>query len=398
MSIPPNCRRQRPGGPANVSNSLPPRGKSRAGRSGGAAHSVSADGGSAIELARIASTVRSRHGEAVGRTRGAPGHARGSNGRRMRRPGPLRKHLPLQGLDRRAPESLLIPRRVGQPSRPATGSHVRAGGSAPVRSGPRVPIISGATRARGGLQVLVYRLGLQAWSTGFLDRECSGRVKDDAQQPRGRRLPAGHPRGGRHVGRRQFLGHRRAAQGRGLRRRRRDLAALRPRRRDPSQGRLLRRPGHLRRARGGGAHRHSPLRARLREPVQGNGDRPLRRELRRGRDAGAVRRVQPVDQVPRSARDRARARRPGPGHRPLRRLAPAAGREAARSTARARRSATRATSCSPPRASSSSCCASRSATRPRRRRASWRAGSASRSPTSTTARTSASCRPAATPR
>ena len=44
------------------------------------------------------------------------------------------------------------------------------------------------------------------------------------------------------------------------------------------------------------------LRARLREPLQGGGDRPLRRELCRRRDAGAVRRVQPVDQVPRSAR------------------------------------------------------------------------------------------------
>ena len=313
----------------------------------------------------------------------------------MRRPGPLRKHLPLQGLDRRASESLPIPRPVGQPSRPATGSHVRAGGSAPVRSEPRVPIISGATRARGGLQVLVYRLCLQS-SPGPRMFGPDIRTMLNSLEVEG--SPAGHPRGRRHVGRRRFLGHRGAAQGRGLRRRRRDAAALRPRRRHPSQGRLLRRPGHLRRARGGGAHRHSPLRARLREPLQGNGDRPLRRELRRGRDAGAVRRVQPVDQVPRSARDRARARRPGPGHRPLRRLARGCRAAAARSTARARRSATRAISCSPPRASSSSCCASRSATRPRRRRASWRAGSASRSPTSTTARTSASCRPAATPR
>ena len=173
---------------------------------------------------------------------------------------------------------------------------------------------------------------------------------------------AGHPRRRRHVGRRRFLGHGRAAQGRGLRRRRRHAAALRPWRRDPSQGRLLRRPGHPRRARGGRAHRHSALRARLREPLQGGGDRPLRRELRGGRDAGAVHRLQPVDQVPRPAGDRARARRRGAGDRPLRRLAAARRAAAARSTARARRSATRAISCSPPRASSSTCCASRSAT------------------------------------
>ena len=108
------------------------------------------------------------------------------------------------------------------------------------------------------------------------------------------------------------------------------------------------------------------LRARLREPLQGSGDRPFRRELRGGRDAGAVRRVQPVDQVPRPAVDRARARREGAGDRPLRRLAAAAGRRP-RALPRARGpSATRAISCSPPRASSSSCCAFRSATRPRR--------------------------------
>ena len=85
----------------------------------------------------------------------------------------------------------------------------------------------------------------------------------------------------------ELLGDGGAAQGRGLRRRGRDAAALRPRCRDPSQGRLLRGPGHLRRACGGGAHRHSPLRAGLREPLQGNGDRSLCRELCRGRNAGA---------------------------------------------------------------------------------------------------------------
>ena len=86
----------------------------------------------------------------------------------------------------------------------------------------------------------------------------------------------------------------RAAQGRGLRRRRRHAAALRPRRGDPPQGRLLRRPGHPRRARGRRAPRHPALRARLRGALQGSGDRPLRRELCRGRDAGALRRLQPA--------------------------------------------------------------------------------------------------------
>ena len=95
--------------------------------------------------------------------------------------------------------------------------------------------------------------------------------------------------------------------------------------------------------------------------------------------------------------DRARARRQGAGDRPLRRLARRCRAAGARSTAPARRSATRAISCSRPRASSSTCCAFRSANAPRPRRASWRGASACRSPTSTTARTSASCRPAATP-
>ena len=70
---------------------------------------------------------------------------------------------------------------------------------------------------------------------------------------------------------------------------------------------------------------------------------------------------------------------------------------AARSSARAKRSATRAISCSAPRASSSSSCAFRSASAPRPRRARSRASSGSPSPTSTTARTSASCRPATMP-
>ena len=276
----------------------------------------------------------------------------------MRRPGPLRKHLPLQGLDRRAPESLLIPRRVGQPSRPATGSHVRAGGSAPVRSGPRVPIISGATRARGGLQVLVYRLGLQAsWTanvragirTMLNSLEVEGRPQDtrvvvamsggvDSSVTAALLKAEGYDVVGVTL---QLYDHGAATHRKGACCAGQDIHDARA---------VAERIGI------------PALRARLREPLQGNGDRPLRRELCRGRDAGALRRLQPVDQVPRPARDRARARRPGPGDRPLRRLAPRCRAAAARSTARARRSATRAISCSPPRASSSSSCASRSAT------------------------------------
>ena len=94
---------------------------------------------------------------------------------------------------------------------------------------------------------------------------------------------------------------------------------------------------------------------------------------------------------------RARARRQGAGDRPLRRLARAAGRRP-RALPRARGRAR--PELFPVRhhaRAARTVCAFRSATRPRRRRASWRAASGSRSPTSTTARTSASCRPGATP-
>ena len=57
---------------------------------------------------------------------------------------------------------------------------------------------------------------------------------------------------------------------------------------------------------------------RFRESVIDN----LCRLLRARRDAGAVHRVQPQRQIPRPAEDRARARRAGARHRPLRRLAP----------------------------------------------------------------------------
>ena len=65
------------------------------------------------------------------------------------------------------------------------------------------------------------------------------------------------------------------------------------------------------------------------------------------------------------------------GDRPLRGFRGRCPAAAVRFTAPATTSATRAISCSPPRASSSNCCAFRSATGPRRRRASSRASSAS---------------------
>ena len=81
------------------------------------------------------------------------------------------------------------------------------------------------------------------------------------------------------------------------------------------------------------------------------------------RDAGALRRLQHGDQVPRSARSPRASSAPRcwrPAITSPRARCPAA---AARSIARARKSATRAISCSAPRASSSTCCAFRSATR-----------------------------------
>ena len=97
-------------------------------------------------------------------------------------------------------------------------------------------------------------------------------------------------------------------------------------------------------------------------PLSRIGDRQFRRQLCLGRDAGAVHRVQPLDQVPRSAGDRARTRRLGAGDRPLCRLAPRWPTDRARWSAPPTPIATRAISCSRPRASSSTICAFRSAT------------------------------------
>ena len=127
-------------------------------------------------------------------------------------------------------------------------------------------------------------------------------------------------------------------------------------------------------------------------------DRRVRRRLPRRRDAGALHPLQRAGEVPRPAGDRARPRRRLHGDRPLRpaRRRRRAGRSC---TAPPIRRATRATSCSRPRASSSASCASRSAgSRPRPRPGRWRRATGCRSPTSPTARTSASCRTAPMPR
>ena len=120
-------------------------------------------------------------------------------------------------------------------------------------------------------------------------------------------------------------------------------------------------------------------------------------ELRVGRDAGALHRVQPLDQVPRSAGDRARTRRRGARDRPLRRLAPPGRRIARAGLRRRRRSrpelfpvrdharAARLSALSARRHDQAAGARTGAALRPRR------------SPTSRTARTSASCRPGAIP-
>ena len=110
-----------------------------------------------------------------------------------------------------------------------------------------------------------------------------------------------HPRRRRDVGRRRFLGRRRPPEARGLRRRRRDAAALRPWRGNAPHRLVLRRPGHRRRAPRRRDARHSALRARLRGALPQGGDRPVRRELCRRRDADPLRFLQPDRQVRRPA-------------------------------------------------------------------------------------------------
>ena len=150
------------------------------------------------------------------------------------------------------------------------------------------------------------------------------------------------------------------ARARGLRRRRPDDAALRSRRRGPSQGRLLRRPGHPRRARRRRPARRAALRARLRGALSRESDRAVRPRLCRRRDADPLRRLQPAHEVRRPVRGRRRSRRRRAGDRPLCRQPRRRRRAAARSTAPPIPTATRAISCSPPRASNCAGCASRS--------------------------------------
>ena len=90
------------------------------------------------------------------------------------------------------------------------------------------------------------------------------------------------------------------------------------------------------------------------------GDGRVRRQLSPGRDAGPLRRLQPEDQVPRPAGDGRGPRRLCARDRPLCQER-ARRRAGGSSTAPPTRSATRAISCSPPRASSSAFSASRSA-------------------------------------
>ncbi len=138
--------------------------------------------------------------------------------------------------------------------------------------------------------------------------------------------PGRDPRRRGDVRGRRFLRRRRAPEARGLRRGRDHAAALRPRRGHPPPRRLLRRPGHPRRPPRRRDDRDPALRPRLRGPVPRGGDRPVRRQLPPGRDADSLRRVQPLDQVPRPADHRPGPRRRRAGDRPLRREPGAAGR------------------------------------------------------------------------
>ena len=135
-----------------------------------------------------------------------------------------------------------------------------------------------------------------------------------AARASGRRVP----RGRRHVGRRRQL-VRGGAPGRGrLRGDRHHAAALRPRRGARQEGRLLRRPGHPRCARASPSARHPPLRARFRGAVSPGGDRGFRGELRCRPDADPLRALQSAHQVRRSPGHRARSRRGCARDRPLR--------------------------------------------------------------------------------
>ena len=178
------------------------------------------------------------------------------------------------------------------------------------------------------------------------------------EQPRSAGTARRHPRRRRDVGRRRFLGRRRPPEGGRLRRRRRDAAALRSWRGRPPHRLVLRRPGYRRRAARVRDARHPALRARLRGAVPQGGDRPVRRKLRRRRDADPLRFLQPDRQVRRSAA-RPRAISAPMRWRPATTSAAAPTARTARCSALSTPTATRAISCSPPRRSRSTICAFR---------------------------------------
>ena len=110
--------------------------------------------------------------------------------------------------------------------------------------------------------------------------------------------------------------------------------ALRLRRRDRAQGRVLRRRRHPRRARGRRPARHRALRVRSRERVPRGGGRALRRRLPRRAHPDPVHPLQHGAQVHRPAAHGARARRRLPRDRALR--PPGDRRRRARAAPRAR--------------------------------------------------------------
>ena len=123
----------------------------------------------------------------------------------------------------------------------------------------RGPLPGAGRRLRDGT-----RLEADFWQMGLARRN---RGRDSAHGLA--TCPATRPtsmRRRRDVGRRRFVGCRGVAGARRVRCRRRHIAALRPRRRDRPQGRVLRRAGCARRGARRRASRHPALRARLREP------------------------------------------------------------------------------------------------------------------------------------
>ena len=184
-------------------------------------------------------------------------------------------------------------------------------------------------------------------------------------------------------------------QGAGLRRHRRHPAALRSRRGEAPQGRLLRRPGHSRRAPRRGAARYPALRARLRGALPQEGDRPVRPQLCRGRDAGPLHLLQQRDQIRRSVRDGEGSRRRCAGDRPLC-LVAAGGPGRPRALSRRDTDRDQSYFLFATTQAQLDCCAFRSATCRRPMCASSRIATGCSSPTRPTARTSASCRPATT--